>query len=295
MRSIFIPDELIFAMVVFPASSGVTGTSALPHGPASTRTPTDLQRLRRKQGEMNSSEAVALVTGGNRGLGLSFVKELQARGARVVYAGVRNVSSTDLVDAKPIRLDVTEQVSIDTAAEDCSDVTLLINNAGIGEVTAGALDPNFIDAAKRMNDTNFYGIVRTSQAFAPVITRNGGGAIINVLSNVTWYTQNFNAGYSASKSAAWSYSNSLRIALRDQAIQVLSLHVGFMDTDMARGINIAKSDPRTIAAVTLDALESGSEEILADQASRDAKHGLLSEPAYYLNPPGVGLTVEPRE
>ena len=151
------------------------------------------------------------------------------------------------------------------------------------------MGPKFIDVAKRMNDTNFYGIVRTSQAFAPVIIRNSGGAIINVLSNVTWYTEEFNAGYSTSKSAAWSYSNSLRIALRDQAVQVLSLHVGFMDTDMARGIEVPKSDPREIAAITLDALESGHDEVLADEATRDAKRGLLSEPAYYLNPPGVGL------
>ncbi len=209
----------------------------------------------------------------------------------MVYAGVRNVDGADLGDAKPVKLDVTDQFSIDAAAEHYGDVTLLINNAGIGEVTAGALDPKFLDAAKRMTDTNFYGIVRTSRAFAPVIARNGGGAIINVLSNVTWYTHDFNAGYSASKSAAWSYSNSLRIAVRDQAIQVLSLHVGFMDTDMARGIDVPKSDPRAIAGVTLDALESGSEEILADEASRDAKRGLLTEPAYYLNPPSVGLTV----
>lgn len=135
---------------------------------------------------MKISDAVALVTGGNRGLGLSFVKELQVRGARAVYAGVRDRAGADLGAAGAVKMDVTDQVSIDAAAVRYRDVNLLINNAGIGEVTEGALDPKFIEVAKRMNDTNFYGIVRASQAFAPVITHNGGGAIINVLSNVTW-------------------------------------------------------------------------------------------------------------
>jgi short-subunit dehydrogenase len=192
----------------------------------------------------------------------------------------------------PKPLDVTEQVWIDAAAAAYGDVNLLINNAGIGEVTEGVLDPKFIEVAKRMNDTNVYGIVRASQAFAPVITHNGGGAIINLLSNVTWYTLEFNTGYSTTKSAAWSYSNALRIALRDRAVQVLSRHVGFMDTDMTRGIDIQKSDPREVAAITLDALESGHDEVLADGVTREAKRGLVSEPQYYLNPPGVGLTMQ---
>jgi NAD(P)-dependent dehydrogenase (short-subunit alcohol dehydrogenase family) len=112
------------------------------------------------------SDAVALVTGGNRGLGLSLVNELQARGARAVYAGVRDPGGDDLVTVESVKLDVTDQLSIIAAAELHGDVNLLINNAGIGEVTAGALGPRFIDVAKRMNDTNFYGIVCTSQAFA---------------------------------------------------------------------------------------------------------------------------------
>lgn len=243
---------------------------------------------------MKIHDAVALVTGGNRGLGLALVNELLVRGARVVYAGVRTVGSGEPDGAKVVKLDVTDQSSIDAAVEHCRDVTLLINNAGIAEVSRGALDPLYIDSVARMIEPNFYGMVRASQAFAPVIAGNKGGAIVNVLSNVTWYAQDFNAAYSATKSAAWSFSNALRIALRDQSVQVLSLHVGFMDTDMARGINIAKSDPRSIAAITLDALESGQGEIMADESSRDVKRGLTAEPAYYMKPPVVDLTLGQR-
>lgn len=240
---------------------------------------------------MKIPDAVALVTGGNRGFGLALVNELLVRRARVVYAGIRTVGGAEPDGAQVVKLDVTDQSSVDAAAEHCSDVTLLINNAGVAEVSRGALDPLYIDSVERMIQTNLYGIVRASQTFAPVIAGNGGGAIINVLSNVAWYAQDFNAAYSATKSAAWSFSNALRIALRDQSVQVLSLHVGFMDTDMAQGINIAKSDPRSIAAITLDALESGQEELMADEQSRVVKRGLVSEPAYYMNPPVLDLSL----
>jgi short-subunit dehydrogenase len=131
----------------------------------------------------------------------------------------------------------------------------LINNAGVGAVSAGALDPNFIDSAQRLFDTNFYGIVRSTQAFAPAISHNGGGAIVNVLSDVTWYARDWNVAYSATKSAAWSFSNSPRLTLRGQGVQVLSPRVGFMDTDMVRGFDTPQTAPRVIATTALDALE----------------------------------------
>jgi NAD(P)-dependent dehydrogenase (short-subunit alcohol dehydrogenase family) len=234
---------------------------------------------------MEISNSVAFVTGGNRGLGLAFVEELQTRGARTVYAGVRNPDAVQLDGAVPVRVDVTDTSSVLAAAAHCGDITLLINNAGVGTVSAGALDPNFIDSAQRMFDTNFYGIVRTSQAFAPTISHNGGGAIVNVLSDVTWYAREWNAAYATTKSAAWSFSNSLRLTLRDKAVQVLSLHVGFINTDMARGFDVPKAEPRDIAAITLDALEKNQQEVMADEVAHLAHRGLLKEPAYYLDPP----------
>src|SRR5262249_52837123 len=114
---------------------------------------------------------------------------------------------------------------------------------------------------------------------------NGGGAIVNVLSDATWFAHPLLASYSASKSAAWSYTNALRVNLREQGVQVLGLHVGFMDTDMAEGAPVPKSDPRRIAAITLDGLEEGREEVLADEQARLVKRTLSTEEAYYLNPP----------
>jgi short-subunit dehydrogenase len=109
----------------------------------------------------------------------------------------------------------------------------LVNNAGIARLNAGALEPALIDTA--LSRQTFYGVLRTTQAFAPVISTNGGGAVINVLSDGTWFARPILAAYSTTKSAAWSFINALRSDLREKVIQVLALQVGFMDTDMTKG------------------------------------------------------------
>jgi NAD(P)-dependent dehydrogenase (short-subunit alcohol dehydrogenase family) len=218
--------------------------------------------------------SVAFVTGANRGLGSAFVRELVRRRGNKVYAGVRDTAAFDLPGVVPVKLDVTDSASVSAAAARCGDVTLLVNNAGIGHVNAGALDPAVIESAREIFETNFYGLVRGSQAFAPVLSANGGGAIINVLSDATWFARPLLTAYSASKSAAWSFTNALRTDLRDKGTQVLALHVGFLDTDMVKGLEVKKSDPREVAARSLDALESGGEEVLADAQSNAVKRSL---------------------
>ena len=236
---------------------------------------------------MRIEDSVSFVTGANRGLGLAFAKELLGRGVKKVYAGVRNPKGVELPGVIPVKLDVTDSAAVTAAAHRCGDVTLLINNAGIGRVDTSALDPSVIDNAREFFETNFYGIIRASQAFAPVLSANGGGAIINVLSEVTWFARPIMTAYSATKSAAWSFTNALRIDVRDKGIQVLALHVGFVDTDLTRGFDVKKSDPREIAARTLDALEKGREEVLADEQTEALKRSLSTEQPYYLNPPNL--------
>jgi NAD(P)-dependent dehydrogenase (short-subunit alcohol dehydrogenase family) len=231
---------------------------------------------------MKIQGSAAFVTGANRGLGLAFVRELLGRGAKKVYAGVRDPGAINLPGVVPVKLDVTDPASVSAAAARCGDVTLLVNNAGIGRVNTGALDPAIIESAREIFETNFYGMVRASQAFAPVLSANGGGAIINVLSDATWFARPMLTAYSATKSAAWSFTNALRIDVREKGTQVLALHVGFLDTDMAKGVDAKKSDPQQVAARSLDALESGSEEVLADAQSIAVKRSLSSDQAYYL-------------
>jgi NAD(P)-dependent dehydrogenase (short-subunit alcohol dehydrogenase family) len=230
---------------------------------------------------MKLDNAVVLITGANRGLGLAFAREALARGARKVYAAARDPASVTLAGVVPIKLDVTKPEDIAAAALACADVTLLVNNAGIA-ATGGFLADDAVESAKRHFDTNVYGIVRTSQAFAPVLARNGGGAILNVLSIASWINGPLLGVYAASKSAAWAVTNGLRQELREQKTQVVGMHVGFIDTDLTRGFDVPKSSPEVIVARTFDALEAGAEEVLADEQTRAVKQGLSAEPAVYL-------------
>jgi NAD(P)-dependent dehydrogenase (short-subunit alcohol dehydrogenase family) len=234
---------------------------------------------------MNVSNSVAFVTGANRGLGLAFVRALLAGGARKVYAAARDPDSIKLPGVTPVRLDVTNADEVEAAARARVDVDLLINNAGISRGRA-FLSPDAIQAARAEMETNYFGPLLVSRAFSPILARNGGGAIVNVLSALSWVNLPTSATYSASKAAAWSLTNGLRGELRTQGTQVLGLHVGYMDTDMTARIDAPKSRPEDVVKVTLAALEAGGEEVLADEVSRSVKQGLSAERGVYLGVPG---------
>jgi NAD(P)-dependent dehydrogenase (short-subunit alcohol dehydrogenase family) len=235
---------------------------------------------------MKIHSATVLITGANRGLGPAFAREALARGACKVYAGVRDPSKLTLPGVEAIRLDVTRPEDVAAAAGRCTDVTLLINNAGIAAF-GGFLSADGIESARAHLETNFFGPLRLSQAFAPVLGANGGGAILNVRSVASWINSPMLAMYGASKSAAWALTNGLRHELRAQGTQVLGMHVGFVDTDLTRGIDLPKSSPELIVRRTLDALEAGAEEVLADERARQLKQGLSAEPGVYLLDPSA--------
>ena len=233
---------------------------------------------------MQIKDSIALVTGANRGLGLAFTQALLAGGARKVYAAARDPASVKQPGVQPVRLDVTNAGEVAAAACDLGDVTLVINNAGIIR-SSGFLGETGVEAVRAELETNFFGPVLVSRAFAPILARNGGGAIVNVLSALSWVAFPSSSTYSASKAAAWAFSNGLRNELRGQGTQVLALHVGYMDTDMVREVAAPKSKPEDVARQVLEALEAGKSEILADEVSRRVKQNLSAEPGVYLLPP----------
>ncbi|BBE50527.1 3-oxoacyl-[acyl-carrier-protein] reductase FabG [Ferriphaselus amnicola] len=222
---------------------------------------------------MQIKNAVVLVTGANRGLGQAFVNALLQAGAAKIYAAARDPGSITLSGVTPIKLDITNASDIAAAAVRCTDLTLLINNAGIYRNTA-FLAADSADVARAELETNFFGPLMMSKAFAPILKANGGGAIVNVLSVLSWLNIPAAATYSASKSAAWSLTNGLRNELSAQGTQVVGVHVGFMDTDMASGVDVPKAAPLDVARQTLSALEAGQVEVLADDLSRGVKQGL---------------------
>jgi NAD(P)-dependent dehydrogenase (short-subunit alcohol dehydrogenase family) len=233
---------------------------------------------------MNIANAVALVTGANRGLGLEFAKALLARGARKVYAAAREPAAVTLPGVQAVRLDVTRPEQIEAAARELPDVQLVINNAGISRRDS-FLSATGVDAVRAELETNFFGPLLVSRAFAPALARNGGGAIVNVLSVLSWISFARSSTYSASKAAAWSLTNGLRVELRPQQTQVLAVHVGFVDTDMTREVDAPKSRADEVVGRVLDALEAGAAEVLADETARQVKAGLSAERAVYLGPP----------
>ena len=240
---------------------------------------------------MNIEGKVALVTGANRGLGRAFVQQLLAAGASKVYAAARDPASIDLSSALaepslvsrvvPVKLDVTNPEEVSAAAKTCADVDLVINNAGI---LRGAPIASFgsVHELRAEMDTNYFGTLAVSNAFAPVLKTRGGGALVNILSVLSWVSLPGTALYSASKAAAWSLTNALRKELRQQGTLVVGVHVGYMDTDMVAGVQAPKSQPADVALQVLRAVASGQEEVLADEISRQVKAGLSSDSPAYL-------------
>jgi NAD(P)-dependent dehydrogenase (short-subunit alcohol dehydrogenase family) len=231
---------------------------------------------------MKLDNAVVFVTGANRGLGAEFARQALARGARKVYAAARDPASVTQPGVVPVRLDVTDPAQVKGAVEAAGDVTLVINNAGIASF-GNLLEEDSIGAMQRMMDTNVYGLLRVSQGFAPVLAANRGGALLNILSVASWISSPGLAAYAATKSAAWSVNNGLRIALKEQGTQVLGLHVGFIDTDMTQGIDLPKLAPADVVARAYEALEAGDKEVLIDELSKNVKRGLSQEPGIYLD------------
>ncbi|WP_199052904.1 SDR family oxidoreductase [Aquitalea sp. ASV15] len=231
---------------------------------------------------MKIKDAVALVTGANRGLGAAFARALLAAGAAKVYAAARDPSTITEAGVIPVQLDVTQPHQIAALARDLGDVSLLINNAGIGG-SGPVLSPESIDMLYQQFEINTVGPLRMTQAFAPILAARNDSAVINVISALSWATLPGVTGtYSASKAAVWALSNAMRQELKTQGTEVLSLHVAFMDTDMARGVPGAKASPDEIARLAIAALESGQPELLADDVTRSVHAGLTTVPPMYL-------------
>lgn len=215
--------------------------------------------------------AVVLVTGANGGIGTHFVREALARGAAKVYATARTPRQWDDNRIVPLTLDVTDAASIRAALAAAGDVTVLINNAGASVSTPGIL-AHTDDEIRRNVETNFLGPLFLARAFAPVLSIKDNAAIIDIHSALAWWAV---AGiYSATKAALWSATNSLRLELRPAGVQVLGVHVGYVDTPMAAQATDPKVDPADLVASVFDALEAGEHEVLADQTSVQLKAAL---------------------
>lgn len=235
---------------------------------------------------MKLAGATALVTGSNRGIGTSFATELLRRGAKV-YATARRPERVDIPGAEVLRLDITDPDSVQAAAAMAGDVDILINNAA--ETDGGSLVTGDMPAIRRVMESNYFGTLNVIRAFAPVLARNGGGAILNVLSAAAWLTVEGNTAYAAAKSAEWGLTNGARLELAGQGTQVVGLMPGLIGTetlfDFARSAGIefpegTVTEPADLVTLALDGLEAGEVEI-ADAIGLQAKATLAGPPQVF--------------
>jgi len=224
--------------------------------------------------------AVVLVTGANGGLGREFVAQALRRGAAKVYATARTPREWDDARVVPLALDVTDQASVEAAVKAAGDTTVVVNNAGVSRPGDTITGTPLADV-RAVFETNFFGAIAVNRAFAPVLAANGGGALLDVHSVLSWI--GIAGAYSAAKAAFWSATNGFRVELAGQGTHVLGLHLGYTDTPMAAHVTAAKNDPADVVRAAYDGLEAGSFEVNADELSRNVKAG-LSAPVEALYP-----------
>jgi NAD(P)-dependent dehydrogenase (short-subunit alcohol dehydrogenase family) len=224
---------------------------------------------------MDVKDQIALVTGANRGIGKAITISLLSHGATKVYAAVRSPdSASEMVDEYgdrivPIEFDLTRKETIDAAAEVANDVSLVVNNAGVLR-TVSALDPNAVENLQAEMETNVYGLIYTAQAFAPVLKANGGGAFVQLNSVASMKSFPDIATYSASKAAAYSITQALRIQLGKQGTVVLSVHPGPIATDMgdAAGFTDFAEPPELVGEAIVEALAAGDSHVYPDTLAK---------------------------
>jgi NAD(P)-dependent dehydrogenase (short-subunit alcohol dehydrogenase family) len=230
---------------------------------------------------MQIEGSVALVTGASRGIGRAFASALLAHGAAKVYAGVRQPADLNEPGLEPLLLDVTNQDHIEAAAARATDTTILINNAGI--IAGPRLLKGSLDGARKEMEVNYLAPWAISRAFAPILAANGGGTLVNMLSAASWRANGLIPGYAASKAAEWSLTNALRLGLRSQGTVVIGVHVGYVDTDATKALDVPKVTAQEVASKTMEAIIRDEPEVLVDDVSRRVRL-LLSGPLEGLYP-----------
>jgi len=224
--------------------------------------------------------AVVLVTGANGGIGTHFVHQALARGATKVYATARTPRTWDDERIVPLTLDVTDAASVAAAVAAAQEVTALINNAGALPPSASLLEVTEADIRANM-ETNFFGPVLLARAFAPILAAKPQSVLVDVHSVASWY--GFGGIYSAAKAALWSATNSLRLELAPQGMQVTGVHMGYVETRMAAHADGPKMQPAELATMVYDAVEAGEYEVIADELTAQVK-AALSGPVEALYP-----------
>ncbi|MFJ8794210.1 SDR family NAD(P)-dependent oxidoreductase [Streptomyces sp. NPDC102462] len=218
---------------------------------------------------MNLSKATALITGADRGIGRHLAAQLVTRGAKV-YATARRPESINIYGVEVLSLDITDPDAVAGAAKKADDVDLLVNNAGIG----GSALLGDIGDVRAAVDVNFWGTLSMVRAFAPVLAKNGGGAIVNIASSSSWFVSPGGSAQGLPKAVVWSMSDELRRELAGQRTLVTSVRLGAADTARTAGSDVPGMAPADVAHAALDGIESDAFEVVIDEFTVMAKASL---------------------
>ncbi|MBW4443355.1 MAG: SDR family oxidoreductase [Plectolyngbya sp. WJT66-NPBG17] len=232
---------------------------------------------------MEIANSVALVTGANGGLGQYYVEALRSRGATKIYAAARNPNlladlvATDPNTIIPVALDVTNEESVNQAAAQCQDVTLLINNAGVG-FNQGLIAASDLSQARMEMEVNYFGTLMMCRAFASVLKQIGGGAIVNMVSMVARVNLPFNGSYSASKAATLSLTQGVRAELAAQGTLVIAVLPATIDIGMGKAYPDPKVSPEEVVNDALQAAIDGIEDVYPGEQAKQMVAQLLKDP-----------------
>lgn len=224
---------------------------------------------------MDLTGRTALVTGGRRGVGAAIVTELLDRGVSTVYAAARTPWESSDARIVPLALDVTRDADVANAVALASEVSILVNNAGI--LTSADVLRGSLDDYRWEYEVNALGLLRMTRAFAPVLAAHGSSAVLNVHSVLSWLSTG-NA-YGAAKAAGWSLSNGLRAALAPAGTVVTALHMAYTDTDMGASFTGPKNSPGEVARQAVQGIVDEADEVLADDITRGVKQLLSGSPS----------------
>jgi NAD(P)-dependent dehydrogenase (short-subunit alcohol dehydrogenase family) len=224
----------------------------------------------------NIKDKTVLVTGANRGIGKTIVEIfLEKAGAKKIYLAVRDLDSAKSLSnqygkrVEAILLDLEKPETILQASQHATDVEVVVNNAGVLK-TSTPLESSALDSMAYEMNINVSGLIRMAQAFAPVLKKNGGGALIQLNSLASMKCFAPFATYSASKAAAYSITQALRDLLKEQGTIVVSVHPGPIATDMANDAGIGEiAEPASLVADSiLEALSKGEFHAFPDSMAK---------------------------